>query len=113
MNPIRSAVDAIAASHCLLARRRREGGKASHPGPCTFCPEDAAAIGAAIAEFWAWDGSTHAVEIWEGTAPMLQLRRLREAQGYRPGTSDLRSDSERATRTVGEAVTLSRLASPA
>jgi hypothetical protein len=86
MTPIRRAADAIAASHCLLSRQATspEGGaRASHPRECAWCSYDLAELTAGLDGFWQWSGSAHEVEVWESSPPVLQLRHLEEAQGYR------------------------------
>jgi hypothetical protein len=83
---IRDAASAIAASHCLLARMATsEQGiaRAAHDRECAFCGSSAAELSAAVDDFWAWSGSTHAVEIWEQMPVHLKYRHLAEAQGYR------------------------------
>jgi hypothetical protein len=83
---IRDAASAIAASHCLLARiATSEQGiaRAEHGRECAFCGWTADELSAAVDDFWAWEGSTHAVEIWEQMPAPLKFRHLAEAQGYR------------------------------
>jgi hypothetical protein len=87
MNPIlRDPANAIAASHCLLARQATSPQsiqRASHPRECSYCPFTLAELASAVEDFWAWEGSAHAVEVWERTPPAIQFRRLAEAEGHR------------------------------
>lgn len=83
---IRSAADAIAASHCLLARQATSPqgiARADHNRECSYCGWTLAELIAAVDDFWEWEGSAHAVEVWECMGPVLQIRHVEEAQGYR------------------------------
>jgi hypothetical protein len=57
--------------------------RADHDRECAFCGWTADELSAGLVDFWAWEGSAHAVEIWEQTPASLKFRHLAEAQGYR------------------------------
>jgi hypothetical protein len=79
---IRTAPDAIAASHCLLSKMATNPETADHR-ECNYCGWSAAELTEALEGFWTWEGSAHAVEVFERANPLLRLRRIDEAAGYR------------------------------